>query len=96
MRHAVLASDLARNLAGVKNLELQAAYWRAHFPALSTQADKVRSLSIPVTADAAKQPKIKVTLGMDDLRRQQKHTLPHLRLAVSVEDQSPAPTCACE
>ena len=56
-------------------------------PRAAAQADKMRS--IQVIADAAKQPK--VTLGMDELRREQKQTLPHLRLAVSVEDHSPAP-----
>ena len=41
--------DLAKSLAGAKNLtdivELQAAYWRKQFDALTAQAEEVRTLS---------------------------------------------------
>ena len=41
--------DLAKSLAGAKKLtdivELQAAYWRKQFDALTAQAEKVRTLS---------------------------------------------------
>jgi phasin len=50
--------DLAKSLAGAKNLaevvELQAIYWRKQFDVLAAQAEEVRSLSMQVTADAAK------------------------------------------
>ena len=49
--------DLAKSLAGAKDLtdivELQAAYWRKRFDALTAQAEEVRTLSTKVTADAA-------------------------------------------
>jgi phasin len=49
--------DLAKSLAGAKKLtdivELQAAYWRKQFDALTAQAEEVRTLSTKVTADAA-------------------------------------------
>ena len=49
--------DLAKSLAGAKNLtdmvELQTAFWRAQFGALSSQAEEVRALSTKVTADTA-------------------------------------------
>ena len=65
--------DLAKSLAGAKNLaeviELQAAYWRKQFDAIATQAEEVRSLSMQVTADAAKPARDQVTRGMDELRK---------------------------
>ena len=49
--------DLAKSLAGAKKLtdivELQAAYWRKQFDALTAQAEEVRTLSTKMTADAA-------------------------------------------
>ena len=49
--------DLAKSLAGAKNLtdmvELQTAFWRKQFGALTAQAEEVRELSTKVTADAA-------------------------------------------
>ena len=48
--------DLANSLAGAKNLaeivELQAAYWRKQFSALTAQAEEVPALSTKVVADA--------------------------------------------
>jgi phasin len=50
--------DLANSLAGAKNLaeivELQAAYWRKQFSALTAQAEKVPALSTKVVADAGR------------------------------------------
>ena len=50
--------DLANSLAGAKNLaeivELQAAYWRNQFSALTAQAEQVTALSTKVMADAGK------------------------------------------
>jgi phasin len=49
--------DLAKSLAGAKNLseivELQTAHWRKQFDALTAQAEQVRALSTKVTADTA-------------------------------------------
>jgi phasin len=49
--------DLAKNLAGAKNLaemvEVQAVYWREQLGALAAQAEEVRALSTKVTADTA-------------------------------------------
>ena len=63
--------DLAKSLAGAKNLaeviELQAAYCRNQFDAIATQAEEVRSLSMQVTADAAKPARDQVTRGIDEL-----------------------------
>jgi len=65
--------DLAKNLAGAKNLaemvELQAAYWRKQFGALAAQAEEVRALSTKVTADTAEPIKAHVTSSMDELRK---------------------------
>ena len=65
--------DLAKSLAGAKNLaeviELQANYWRKQFDTLGAQAEEVRSLSMQVTADAAKPARDQVTRGMDELRK---------------------------
>jgi phasin len=59
--------DLAKSLAGAKNLtdivELQAAYWRKQFDALTAQAEEVRTLSTKVTADAAAPIKAQVARG---------------------------------
>lgn len=50
--------DLANSLAGATNLaeivELQAAYWRNQFSALTAQAEQVPALSTKVVADAGK------------------------------------------
>jgi phasin len=50
--------DLAKSLAGAKSLtdmvEVQAAFWRKQFGALTAQAEEVRALSTKVTADTTK------------------------------------------
>jgi len=65
--------DLAKSLAGAKNLaeiaELQAAYWRMQFDALTAQADEVRALSTKMTAHAAEPVKAHVTRSMDEVRK---------------------------
>ena len=65
--------DLAKNLAGAKNLaemmELQGAYWRKQFGALAAQAEEVRALSTKVTADMAEPVKAHVTSSMGELRK---------------------------
>src|SRR5512132_2384018 len=57
--------DLAKSLAGAKNLtdmvELQTAYWRKQFGALTAQAEEVRELSTKVTAGAAEAIKAHMT-----------------------------------
>ena len=61
--------DLAESLAGAKNLadmaELQAAFWRKQFGALTAQAEEVRALSTKVTAAAAEPIKSQVARGAD-------------------------------
>jgi len=65
--------DLAKNLAGAKNLaetvELQGAYWRKQFGALAAQAEEVRALSTKVTANTAEPIKAHVTSSMEELRK---------------------------
>jgi len=65
--------DLAKSLAGAKNLtdivELQAAYWRKQFDALTAQAEEVRALSTKVTANTAEPIKAHVTSSMEELRK---------------------------
>jgi phasin len=61
--------DLAKSLAGAKNLsemvELQTAYWRKQFGALTAQAEEVLELSTKVTADAAEAVKTHMTRGVN-------------------------------
>jgi hypothetical protein len=68
-RNVNSAFDLAKSLAGAKNLaaivELQAAYWRKQFDVLRTQAEEVQALSTKVTADAAKPIKSQMARGAD-------------------------------
>src|SRR5262249_5703356 len=49
--------DLAKNLAGAKNLveavEMQSSYWRHQLDILAAQAEEVRTLSTQVAADTA-------------------------------------------
>jgi phasin len=65
--------DLAKSLAGAKKLtdivELQAAYWRKQFDALTAQAEEVRTLSTKVTADTAQSMEEHVARGVDELGR---------------------------
>ena len=62
--------DLANSLAGAKNLaeivELQAAYWRKQFSALTAQAEKVPALLTKVVADAGKPLKGHPMNSMDE------------------------------
>ena len=62
--------DLANSLAGAKNLaeivELQAAYWRKQFSALTAQAEEVPALSTKVVADAGKPLKGHLMNSMDE------------------------------
>ena len=56
-RNVLTSFDLAKSLAGAKNLadmvELHTAYWRKQIGTLTAQAEEVRELSTKVTADAA-------------------------------------------
>jgi phasin len=64
--------DLANSLAGAKNLaeivELQAAYWRKQFSALTAQAEEVPALSTKVVADAGEPLKGHLMNSMDEPR----------------------------
>jgi phasin len=68
-RNVDASFDLATSLAGAKNLadmvELQAAFWRKQFDALTAQADEVRALSTKVTAAAAEPIKSQMARGAD-------------------------------
>ena len=59
--------DLAKNLAGAKNLaqilELQGAYWRKQFGTLAAQAEEVRALSTKVAAATAEPIKSQMARG---------------------------------
>ena len=65
--------DLAKSLAGAKNLsamvELQAAYWQKLLGALTSQAEEVRALSAKVAAAAGEPLKEQVKRGVDELRK---------------------------
>jgi phasin len=65
--------DLAKNLAGAKNLaeivELQAAYWQKQIDALTAQAEEVRTLATKVAADTAEPTKAHMTRSLDDVSR---------------------------
>ena len=56
-RNLATGFDLAKSLAGAKNLaeivELQAAYWQKQFGALTAQAEEVHALSTKLTVDTA-------------------------------------------
>jgi phasin len=61
--------DLARSLAGAKNLsemvELQAAYWQKLFGTLTSQAEEVRALSTKLAAAAGEPLKEQVKRGVE-------------------------------
>jgi phasin len=65
--------DLANRLAGAKNLaeivQLQVAYWRKQFSALTAQAEEVPTLSTKVAADAGERLKGHLMNSMDELRK---------------------------
>ena len=68
-RNVDASFDLATSLVGAKNLtdivQLQAAFWRKQFDALTAQAEEVRVLSTKVTADAAELIKSHMARGAD-------------------------------
>jgi hypothetical protein len=68
-RNVNAAFDLAKSMAGAKNLaeilRLQGAYWQKLCGNLTSQAEEVRALSTKATADAGKQ----VKRGVDELRK---------------------------
>ena len=55
----------AKNLAEI--VELQTAYWRKQFSALTAEAEEVRALSTKVTADAGEPLQAHVKRGVDEL-----------------------------
>src|SRR6476659_531043 len=61
--------DLAKNLAGAKNLaeavEMQSSFWRSQLDTLAAQAEEVRTLSTQVAANAAKP----MERGMEELKK---------------------------
>jgi len=65
--------DLAKSLAGAKNLsemvEFQAAYWQKLLGALTSQAEEVRALSTKMAAAAGEPLKQQMKRGVDDLRK---------------------------
>ena len=65
--------DLAKSLAGAKNLsemvELQAAYWQKLSDTLTSQAEEVRALATKVAAAAGEPFKEQVKRGVDELRK---------------------------
>ena len=65
--------DLAKSLAGAKNLsemaELQAAYWQKLLGTLTSQAEEVRALSTKMAAAASEPLKEQVKRGADELRK---------------------------
>jgi phasin len=65
--------DLAKSLAGARSLtdmvELQTAFWRAQFGALSSQAEEVRALSNKVTADTAAPMQAHMARNAEQVRR---------------------------
>jgi phasin len=69
-RNVNSAFDLAKSLAGAKNLaeilQLQGAYWQKLFGNLTSQAEEVRALSTKVAADAGEPLKEQVKRGVDD------------------------------
>lgn len=65
--------DLAKSLAGAKSLtdmvEVQTAFWRDQFGALSAQAEEVRALSTKVTADTAAPMQAQMARNAEEVRR---------------------------
>jgi hypothetical protein len=69
-RNVLTRFDLAKSLAGAKNLadmvELHAAYWRKQ---IGTLAEEVRELSAKVTSDATEAIKAHMARGVDGRER---------------------------
>jgi len=61
--------DLAKNLAGAKNLaeavEMQSSYCRSQLDTLAAQAEEVRTLSTQVAADSVKA----MNRGLEELKK---------------------------
>ena len=72
-RNVNFGFDLAKSLAGAKNLsemvELQAAYWQKLLNTLPSQAEEVRALSTKVAAAVGEPLKEQVKRGVDELRK---------------------------
>ena len=72
-RNVNLGFDLAKSLAGAKNLsemmELQAAYWQKQLNTLTSQAEEVRALATKMAAAASQPLKEQVKQGADELRK---------------------------
>ena len=72
-RNVNAAFDLAKSLAGAKNLaeilQLQGAYWQKLFGNLTSQAEEVRALSTKMAAAAGEPLKEQVKRGVDELRK---------------------------
>jgi phasin len=72
-RNVLTSFDLAKSLAGAKNLsdmvELHAAYWRKQIGTLTAQAEEVRELSTKVTADAAEAIQAHMARGVNGRER---------------------------
>ena len=68
-RNANSGFDLAKSLAGAKNLseivEFQAAYWQKLMGALTSQAEEVRALSTKMAAAATEPLKEQVRRGVE-------------------------------
>src|SRR6188472_2732895 len=67
------AFDLAKSLAGAKNLaeivELQSAFIRHQFDVFASQASEIRALSTKIAADTAEPIKEQVARSFDAVRR---------------------------
>ncbi len=72
-RNLTSGFELADSLAGAKNLaeivELQTAYWRKQFSALTAQAEEVPALSTKVVADAGEPLKGHLMNSVDEPRK---------------------------
>jgi len=72
-RNVNSAFDLAKSLAGAKNLaeilQLQGAYWQKLCGNLTSQAEEVRALSTKMAAAAGEPLKEQVKRGVDELRK---------------------------
>ena len=67
------AFDLAKSLAGAKNLgeivELQSAFIRHQFDVFSSQANEIRALTSKITADTAEPIKNQVARSFDSIKK---------------------------
>jgi phasin len=67
------AFDLAKSLAGAKNLgeivELQSAFIRRQFDVFASQANEIRALSTKIAADTTEPIKSQVSRSLDQMRK---------------------------